>query len=432
MATNAHLERGILLFQQSRHELAEEQLRLALAQEPDDAHAHALLALCLIEREKLDPASDEARQAVLLAPDYAFAHYAVAKAAQARNRHADALTAIQEAIRLDPWDADYRAFLAATHFTEYRWQEALSAAESGLEIDAEHITCTNLRAMALVKLGRRAEAGATIDAALAKNPDNAVTHANQGWTYLEANNPTKALEHFREALRLDPENEWARQGIVEALKARHFLYALMLRYFLWMAKLSPQAQFGIIVGGWFGNRILGSIAKANPELAPWILPVRILYVVFAILTWIADPLFNLLLRLNKFGKLALSREQIIASNWLGLSIAIALTSLVAYFASDPGIPWLYAALVFGLLCLPIAGTAKCQAGWPRWAGIGLTLVLLAMGGMAAISMFIAVNGPPQFAKGGANAATSWLGMFGLGIFLSTWVFNFLALSRNRS
>ena len=66
------LARGLLLFQQSRYELAETELRQALAAEPDDAYAHAVLALCLIERKQPNEATDEARQAIHLAPDMPF------------------------------------------------------------------------------------------------------------------------------------------------------------------------------------------------------------------------------------------------------------------------------------------------------------------------------------------------------------------------
>ena len=107
--------------------------------------------------------------------------------------------------------------------------------------------------------------------------------------------PKKAAEHFREALRLDPQNDWARRGIIEALKARHFIYALMLKYFLWMARFSRGGQMGILLAAYFGNRILAGVAHANPNLAPWILPLRILYVAFALMTWLAYPLFNLCL-----------------------------------------------------------------------------------------------------------------------------------------
>ncbi len=49
------------------------------------------------------------------------------------------------------------------YFEASKWNEALQCAEIGLKFDAEHTDCNNLRAMALVKLGRKAEAAATID-----------------------------------------------------------------------------------------------------------------------------------------------------------------------------------------------------------------------------------------------------------------------------
>ena len=76
---NPNLERAVLLYQQSRHDLAEAELRQALAHDPQDAYAHALLALCLAAREKFDAAIAEARQAIHLAPDFPFAHYAHAR-----------------------------------------------------------------------------------------------------------------------------------------------------------------------------------------------------------------------------------------------------------------------------------------------------------------------------------------------------------------
>jgi tetratricopeptide (TPR) repeat protein len=324
---NPNLQRALLLYEQQRFPAAEEELRQSLAIEPDDGFAHALLSLCLARRPGRGGSHQRAQQAIHLAPDFPLAHYALASVFHDRNRLAEALASIHEAIRLDPEDADYPALEAQIHLDARRWAQALEAAERGLQLDSEHVTCTNLRAIALVKLGRKAEAGATIDAALRRNPDNAVTHANQGWTYLEESEPRKALEHFREALRLDPTNEWARAGLVEALKARNIVYGLMLRYFLWMSKLSAGVQFGVIIGGYILNRILTAAAKTNPELAPWVLPLRILYLTFALLTWTADPLFNLLLRLSSYGRLALSPEQYRASNWFGAAVIPALFSL---------------------------------------------------------------------------------------------------------
>ena len=68
----------------------------------------------------------------------------------------------------------------------------------------------------------------------ARDPDDAFSHANQGWTLLEQGNRKKAMEHFRESLRLDPTNGWAQAGLVEAIKAGNPVYAVMLKYFLWI------------------------------------------------------------------------------------------------------------------------------------------------------------------------------------------------------
>src|SRR5262249_19742642 len=156
--------------------------------------------------------------------------------------------------------------------------------------------CNNLRAMALVKLGRPAEAGATIDAALARDPENALSHANQGWAYLERNEPAKALEHFREALRLDPTSAWARMGVLSALKARNPVYRVMLQFFLWTAKLSRQAQWALLLSFILGQSLLRSIGQSYPALAPVVYPIGLAIFGFLVMTWIADPLFNLLLR----------------------------------------------------------------------------------------------------------------------------------------
>ena len=417
---NPNLERGLLLYQQSRYELAEQELRQALAADPDDAYSHALLALCLTEQKQLKEATDEAQRAVHQAPDDPFSHYALAKVLYDRDRLDEAVTAISESVRLDPNDADYHAMLAAIRFDQRRWQDAFAAAEQGLQNNSEHVGCTNLRAMALVKLGRRQEAGATIDVALAKNPENAITHANQGWTLLEKGDPTKALEHFREALRLDPGNEWARHGIVEALKARNIVYGLMLRYFLWMAKLSPAAQWGVILGGYFLNRMVGTAAKNSPDLALWLLPIRILFLLAVVLTWTADPLFNLLLRVNRFGRLALSREQMVASSWFGVCVLLALLSLALCLPFGLNSPFVVSAAVFGLLMIPVAGMFKASSGWPRTLLMTYTglLALVGIGALALVSVEMLVGAD---AVGGLHGAwKSALGVFVTGCVIFMW------------
>jgi hypothetical protein len=257
-----------------------------------------------------------------------------------------------------------------------------------------------------VKLGRGGEAGEAIDTALARDPENAATHANKGWALLHEGKADEALPYFKESLRLKPNLDWARQGIVEAMKARNPVYGMMLRYFLWMSTLSSRARWGVLVGGYFFSRITGLLA---------------LWLLFVLFTWIAEPFFNLLLRLNRFGRQALSREQIVESNWIGTVMLLSVLSVVGYVVSKQDAA-LVSAIVFGLLTVPLAGVFHAPIGWPRMvmsAYTGLTALL------GLVSVFTVTFGP-EFEKNPYAAAFIAFVLFAI---FSGWAANYLGTRR---
>lgn len=206
---------------------------------------------------------------------------------------------------------------------------------------------------------------------------------------------------------------------MEALKAGNPLYALLLRYFFWMSRLSGRAQWVVILGGYFGSRLLGSMSRSNPELRPWILPIQIAYVAFALLTWLADPICNLLLRLNRYGRLALSEEQLAASNWVGGCLLLSLLGLPLWVLGDYAFQYLVASLVFFGLSLPIASIWRCQKGWPRTTMTVYATVMALLGGGAILAVFFDA----------ADLGIGLLTFFGAGFVASQWIINALALVR---
>jgi tetratricopeptide (TPR) repeat protein len=416
---DTHLQRALVLLEQSRYELAEKELRLALTGDPDDPIAHGFLALCLNDRDDYAGATEEAEAAVRLAPDWSEAHAIRARVLANGNRLDEAERAVEEALRLDPEDADHHALLASVRLGQKEWAGALEAAERGLALDAEHVRCNNYRAMALTKLGRSDEAGATMEAALARDPADAFSHANVGWNYLHQRQPKKALEHFREALRLNPTLDYARAGMVEALKSKNLLYALMLRYFLWMSTLGPRAQWAVVLGGYLGFRFLSSLAQEKPAWVPWIRPLLVAYFVFAILTWIAAPVFNLLLKLDRFGRHALSRDQSLAATWVGVLLALALGAVFAWLVLDVDLA-LLPAVYFGFLLLPVSAIFNCDRGWPRRWMIVYTVSLAAL--FPAFLVLIPVD---PFLASLALQGFIW------GSVLSSFVANLLIMARVR-
>lgn len=409
-----HLARAQLLYQQSRYDQAEQEVRQALLEQPQDGYAHSLLGLCLMRQDKLPEAQQEVQQAIVHEPDNPYPHYCLSVVLDHRNRYPEAERAVREALRLDPANSDYYAQMAAVLFNRKKWKASLEAAERGLQHEGEHAGCSNLRSMALTKLGRRDEAIATVDQSLARDPDDELAHTNKGWALLHAGKPKQALEHFREALRLDPNFDYARQGTIEALKARNPIYRWMLGYFLWMASLDRRVQWGVILGGYFGYRFLSGFAESNPEWQPWIAPLLIVYLVFVFLTWFSYPLFNLMLRLNKFGRHALSRDQRMGSNWLGLCLAVGVVSIVIFLFTSYDIAILF--VVYALvMAMPLVTIYVCDVGWPRQA---MALFATAMGTLGGIAIVCAILD--------VEVWQSLLGLFGLGFFATPWLANYLA------
>jgi hypothetical protein len=81
---------------------------------------------------------------------------------------------------------------------------------------------------------------------------------------------------------------------------------------------------------------------------------------------------------------------------------------------------LFGALVFGLLIVPLAGTFKCQEGWPRRMMAIYSVVMAAMG---LGSVFLGLFG----SKETSALQGALLGLFLLGAFLSGWVANALMM-----
>lgn len=409
-----HLERAQLLLAQSRAADAEQEAMRALASEPTDARALALLALSRIEQGKKKSAMEAAQEAVGLMPEVSYYHFVYGHVLHRNHREDDAFRAVQEALRLDPADADNFALLASIELARRRWPAALEATETALALNAEHVTALNLRSIALVRLGRKSEAMAAVDYALDRAPENAFSHANQGWNYLHRNQPQPAQEHFREALRLDPELDYAREGMLEALRARNPVYRGMLAYFLWMGRQSGRLQWLLILAVFFGTGVVGALAHAQPEFNwLWWSFLGALYG-FVYLTWTAQPMFDLLLRFDRFGRHVLSRQQRVTTNWFGATFALALGSGGLWLVTG-GEEALFAMIVLAALSICVATTFRSPDGRPR----------LMLGAATAALALIAAYGGFQLWSG-AEAGMSTMNGFKLGFIGFQFLANSLA------
>jgi len=389
----ASIQRAHLLIEQGRFAHAENELRGVLGDDPDSPEAHMLLALCLSERNEYVEATREAEAAIHLAPDSAETHRVHGSVLIDRNRYDEAYEALVQSAELDPFQARTFGLLANVSYARKKWQQAADYAEEGLALDPDDPLCANMLTFSLEKLGRVEDALDAANRTLSQHPDDSYAHATQGMAHLHASDYKQAQESFREALRLDPDNELAQQGMINALNSRSFIFRWIFKYYTLMARMSTPLQFGLIIGLVVVQRGLGVVARSYPALQPLVFPVLILLVCFVVLTWIVTPVFNTFLRFNTYGRYLLNRDQIVSSNWIA---GVLLAGVLGFVASGVIVSWSYAIVLLGytiLIVMPLSGVFFCDPGWPRWVMAAVTGCLALLGFWILASAFFAPLNP---------------------------------------
>jgi tetratricopeptide (TPR) repeat protein len=388
--TDSLIERASQLIELSRYSEAEKYVKEVLTLDPSNVEAVVLLAVCKSEQGQHDKAIELIRQAISQQPDNDYHLYLHALFSFRKEDFKEAKKFIDNAISFNPLHADYFGLLASININQKDWQFALESANKGLSLDSENLTCLNLRSTALFKLDKKEEAYSTIQEALTQDPENDYTHTNVGWGQLEKGDHKKALEHFREALKLNPENESAKAGLVEGLKARYLFYRIFLKYAFWISNLKGKLQWVVILGFYFGSRFLNTLADRNPSLEPFIKPIVIAYTLFALSTWVIAPLSNLFLRLNVYGRYALTKDEIKSSNLVAVSFTIGLIGVALYLFKSLDLFFMIA--FFGItMMIPLSSIFRPTKKSSQKILIGYAIGLVVVGVSAILLQFTTSN-----------------------------------------
>lgn len=331
MTEDLRLSKVEILIQQKKFQEAEKILSDLLSTDSNNVHLLTLLAEVNLQQDKFDNATSIIENAIGLSPDSAYLFFIKARIAIQQDKLSEAEKNINQSIELDPYDADYFALLANIKLGRKQFEQALETANQALEIDAENLLALNTRSTALNKLNRSEESFQTIEGALREDPNNAYTHANYGWGLLEHGDHKKALNHFKESLSNDPTFEYAQAGMLQAIKATNPIYRLFLRYSFFMSNLTAKYQWGVLLGFYFGSKLLRMIAKNNEALQPYLTPLTIALALIAFSTWVIAPISNLFLRFNKYGKLLLNEKEKMSSNFVAISFGFFLVGTLLYF-----------------------------------------------------------------------------------------------------
>ena len=325
------LAKAILLRERGRHEEAVAFLLAHLAHQPEDAHAFLELALNRSEIPgQVKQALEDARTATGLLPGMSFPLSLQARILCDLDREKEALTLAESALALDPedthaWNSKCVALIGLS-----RWADAEQCARTALEIDPDEATASNLLAHTLRLQNRLSESEDESKRRLVRDPENAFSFVNAGWTALQRGDIKTAEGHFKESLRIDPEMEYAREGLKSSYRARSAFFRLFLKWTFFLQKFSEKNRLLIIISLVIGFRLLRNLAATIHPLL--VVLVVVIYYLLVFGSWLSNGLANFFLLKDPVARLSLDKGEKIEGLAIGFLFLGGLLMLVGGFA----------------------------------------------------------------------------------------------------
>ncbi len=320
--------RSLRLIEQRRFREAQGYLRDVIRENPEDPEIYYLLACCLsVERSQAGEALAMIDEAIRLAPDRARYHAIRSNILSLLGRPREALRTAEEAKALDPGLIDGYIMSSNAYLLLGMSRQAEAAARAALAIDPQNESAANQLSHALRLQGRKIENVEQIQALLALNPENPRSHATAGWSALQNGQRQVAERHFLEALRLDPEDSFSREGLLESFRARSLPYRGYLRYCFFLERLQPARRWIFVIG----LVLLSQLSRAvfTGPWAPLAVAIGIIYLLFVLSVWVARGAGNLFVFCDRTGRHALRRPEKIEALVVGVGVFLGIVLLAA-------------------------------------------------------------------------------------------------------
>ena len=405
------LNRARLLREQGRPSDASDILVGILQENPDSDSVLAELALCEMSIQgKESKALESVRKAISLEPNYAFYHGIEALILLELRQDKSAIVSAEKAIAMDPVLTLGYVALSQCYARLNQWKKVEIFSRKALEIDPDLTGARNLLLIALRNQNKNEEHDHHLSGLLSEDPEDSFTHSNAGWSALQRGDDKQAEIHFRESLRLNPNSEHARDGLLNSFKSRSKVYSLYLKYCFFMQRFSAAGQWAIIIGLFIGVRIGREILNNFHPLAAVALGVA--YLLFALWVWVASGIGNFIVLLDKNARFALKKCEVWDGIFVGGAIITGiLCAIVGVFHHSL---WLTVSILLAASCIPASMLFVNNSKKGKYLFGSLFAYLYSV----LIAIIVATfTGNESFIN--SVSAMMQLGLFGA--FISTWL-----------
>jgi tetratricopeptide (TPR) repeat protein len=299
---NTSQNKALVLYRQSRYQLAIDELLKSLDNFSDDSYSYTLLALCFSDLKQFQEANKYINKALELEPEDAFIHEVHARVLYAQNKFNESIDAINKSIHLDPENADAFAILSKLLLNFRQFSKAIEAAETALTLKPgnENVECLSSYAQALTATGNTLKAESVYETILSVDPEDSYAHSELGGILMRKSVPSKekALYHFRKALQLDPSSNWIKGNIILQIKNSNKFFRLTNKFRLRSGLISKEKLLIYYIFLCLGTRLLIFLSPTYP----WLWFINFLLLILLITELFRALIFDVLILPNPLAR----------------------------------------------------------------------------------------------------------------------------------
>ena len=285
------LDQAQNLLQLGRVDNAIDTLRQLLAQAPDLAEAHALLAHCLAAQKRLGAARHEAGLALAAEPDLAMAHHAMAVILMASRKLKEAEHHVDFLLEQMPEDAGVYLLRARLQSLQNRKSQVFKCLEKARSLEPENIEVTVDLGEYYLEMGELDKAWQFANQALEREPEYQDALILMGYIQLKQGNLDEATQSAHWALRQDPTDAGAIRLLASLKARRNPFLGLWWRYNAKMSEFGETGSIVILLGVFFLYRIL-AVYVAQIGRDDFSGPLNLLWLGLCVYTWVGPQLFR--------------------------------------------------------------------------------------------------------------------------------------------
>ncbi|MCF6299962.1 MAG: tetratricopeptide repeat protein [Proteobacteria bacterium] len=290
MYSDFKYDSALACYQRGQIDRAIELLKQLLADDPELAHYHGLLALCLLAKKRIYAAEYEVHIALKINAEDALFHYILASISVLKNKLKQALEHCDESLRLNPEYTDSLLLKSDIFQLLDRDRDSLQSIHYAAQVEPDSLAVSLAYGEYYLKRGTLDKAQSFIHEAMAKDPQNQNCNILMGQLKLKAGEIDEALKLAKFAILQNPDSPAALKLFCDIKTRQNLFLGLWWRFNSKMASFSSTKASIVLISMFL---VFNLLAQLMYDLDHKTLSKVLSYgwLLFVLYSWIGLPMY---------------------------------------------------------------------------------------------------------------------------------------------